>query len=267
VIGWVEGLPTAWLIIVVVALTFLLTAAIYFAALRLAAGPHGPALSAVSPGLLPPMALVFGLIVGFLVAGLWSDLSDARDAVNREASALRSTSLVVGATFPGPISARMNALIERHIKNAATEEWPAMKDQRATLSAVPAPLAGALRLALTLHPANEAQSTGQRELVSSLETALDARRQRIIISESTVSWMKWLAVIALGVLTLMAIACVHSDNRRTAAIALGLFGSAVAVTFVLIASQARPFSGEFGVKPDALLQVAPSRITLGDGSG
>jgi hypothetical protein len=65
----------------------------------------------------------------------------------------------------------------------------------------------------------------------------------------------------------MAIACVHSDNRRTAAIALGLFGSAVAVTFVLIASQARPFSGEFGVKPDALLQVAPSRITVGDGSG
>jgi ABC-type Co2+ transport system permease subunit len=59
------------------------------------------------------------------------------------------------------------------------------------------------------------------------------------------------------VLTLVAIACVHSNNRRTAAIAMGVFASAVAVTIVLIASQARPFSGHFGIKPDVLLQVQP----------
>src|SRR4051794_14807684 len=101
VIDWVEGLSTVWLIVVLVAGTCLLTVAIYVVIMRLAAGPNGPALRAVSPGMLPPMALVFGLIVGFLVAGLWSDLSDARDAVNREASSLRSAELVTAATFPG----------------------------------------------------------------------------------------------------------------------------------------------------------------------
>jgi hypothetical protein len=36
---------------------------------------------------------------------------------------------------------------------------------------------------------------------------------------------------------------------------MAIFGGAVAVTLILIASQARPFSGEFGISPDVLLQV------------
>ena len=56
---------------------------------------------------------------------------------------------------------------------------------------------------------------------------------------------------------LIAIAMVHSDNRRTAAIAVGIFATGVAVSVVLIASHDRPFSGEISVKPDVLLQVRP----------
>jgi hypothetical protein len=259
VIDWVEGLPTAWLIVVMFTGTCLVTIAIFFGVMRLAEGPHGAAVAGVSPGLLSPMGLVFGLIVGFLVAGLWNDIGDARDAVNREASALRSAQLVVAATFPGETS-HLDALIKRHVDEAATKEWPAMADQRANLTVVPAALAQALHLALSLQPNRAAQATGQRELVSALENALDARRQRIIVSRSSVGWVKWLAVIALAALTLTAVACVHSGNRRTAAVAMAIFGGAVAVTLVLIASQARPFSGEFGINPDVLLQVqsAPS---------
>src|SRR4051812_39373221 len=172
VIGWVERLPTAWLILVVFAGTGLLTVVIYYVVLRAAAGPSGPSLKAISPGLLPPMALVFGLIVGFLVAGLWGDLNDARDAVNSEASALRSASLIAAASFPGPTSTRLDALEDRQIKDAAAKEWPAMRDQRATLTAVPVALAQALQLALRIDPANQGQVTAQRELVASLENAL-----------------------------------------------------------------------------------------------
>jgi hypothetical protein len=207
--------------------------------------------------MLPPLGLVFGLIVGFLVAGLWRDLDDARTAVNREASSLRSAELVVAAAFPRSTAERMDGLIARHIDEAVTQEWPAMARQNATLTVVPAPLAQALQLALSLKPSGDGQTTAQRDLVSSLENALDARRQRIIVSHSTVNWVKWAAVIVLAVLTLLAIAFVHSDNRVTAALAMGVFAAAVAITFVLIASQDRPFSGQFGVKPDVLQQVRP----------
>jgi hypothetical protein len=259
VIAWLERLPTAWLVVVVFAGTAVVAAAILLVALRVAERASGAPYRGLSPGLLSPMGLVFGLIVGFLVAGLWGDLNNARDAVDREASALRSSVLVASATLPRSTSERINALIAQHIHDAATKEWPAMADQRASLTVVSGPLSQALRVALTLHPANPGQATGQRELVSSLESALDARRQRIIVSQSSIGWVKWLAIIALAALTLLAIAFVHAGNRRTAALAVGIFGGAVAVTLVLIASQAVPFRGEFRVKPDALIQVLPRR--------
>ena len=59
-----------------------------------------------------------------------------------------------------------------------------MADREATLSVVPAALDDALQLALALRPTSEGQTTAQREIVASLQAALDARRQRIIVSES-----------------------------------------------------------------------------------
>jgi hypothetical protein len=134
-----------------------------------------------------------------------------------------------------------------------------MARQAATLSLVPAPQAAALRLALRLPARTSGEIVAQREIVDSLQSALDARRQRIIVSESSVNWAKWSGVLALGILTLLAIAFVHCTNRKTAAIAIGLFACAIAVSILLIAVQDRPFAGPFRIKPTPLVQVEPSR--------
>ena len=115
----------------------------------------------------------------------------------------------------------MDTLVRRQIREAVDEEWPAMAHQRATLTVISAPLADALQLAVGLSPRTEGQKTAQREIVSSLQSALDARRQRILVSESSVNWVKWSGVILVALLTLVAIAFVHSDNRLTAALAIG----------------------------------------------
>ena len=104
---------------------------------------------------------------------------------------------------------------------------------------------------------NPGRVVAQREIVTSLEAALNARRQRILISESAVNSAKWAGVIALGILTLIAIACVHSANRRTAAIAMTLWASAVAVSLLMIGVQDRPFAGPYRVQPTPLIQVEP----------
>ena len=255
-ISWVHNLPIVWLIVVVCAGVAAITALIYLGVTRLAVSERGAAFKGVSPGMLPPMALVFGLLVAFLVSQLWSDASDARDAVNREASSLRSVVLLANA-FPGAPEANLDALVRRHIQLAVNQEWPAMEHQDATLTVVPAALAGALHQAVSLAPKTFGQQTAQREIITSLQAALDARRQRIILSQGGVNWVKWTAVVLLAVLTLVAIAFVHSDNRHTVAIAMSVFAAAVAVTLVVIAAQDRPFSGHFRQKPDVLLQVLP----------
>jgi hypothetical protein len=93
-----------------------------------------------------------------------------------------------------------------------------MSRHAATLTLVPPRLAESLKLVLALDPHGAGQQAAQRELVQSIQTALDARRQRII---------------------------------------LGIFATGVGVAVVLIASSSRPFSGQFAVSPSVPLQVMP----------
>jgi uncharacterized MnhB-related membrane protein len=94
-------------------------------------------------------------------------------------------------------------------------------------------------------------------MTTALETALDARRQRIIISQSHVNLLKWLCLFLQAVCALVAIALVHSDNRLASIIALGIFATGVAASMLLILAHDRPFTGEISIRPDALLQVMP----------
>jgi hypothetical protein len=140
-----------------------------------------------------------------------------------------------------------------------------MARQRATLTMVPTSLAEALQTAVMLPAATPGQVTAQRELTTALGNALDARRQRILVSRSAVNWVKWSALFLEAICTLAAIAMVHSDHRAAAKLALGLFATAMAVCFVLLAAHDRPFSGQLAVHPDALLQVQPDS-TAGRGT-
>ena len=82
-----------------------------------------------------------------------------------------------------------------------------------------------------------------------------ARRQRIVISQSTVSSVKWAGLLLQALCALVAIAMVHSDNRMTCRIALMLFATGIALSVLLIAAYSRPFTGEISVGPELLKQV------------
>jgi hypothetical protein len=148
-------------------------------------------------------------------------------------------------------------LIRRYIADAATQEWSMMANRTANLRAIPGVLAEALQATLALMPNSEGQKTAQREMATALETAFDARRQRIIISQSQVNLLKWLCLFLQAVCALVAIAMVHNDNRPASIIALGIFATGVAASMLLILAHDRPFVGEISIRPDALLQVMP----------
>jgi len=255
---WLLNLPVLWMAVVVFAATYLLAAGIYCAVTRLAVNDRARAFKALSPGMLPPLGILFALLVGFIAVEVWNNYDKAKVAVVSEASALRAVVLLAG-TFPEEQKTRLYALIDRHIEDAINKEWPAMAQQRATLSTLRAnALIEALQVVLTLKPADDSQRTTQPEMIKALQTALDARRQRIVVSQSTVGRVKWAGILLQGLCTLVAIAMVHSDNRLSCAIALTLFATGIALSLLLIAAYSRPFTGEISVRPDLLKQVLTS---------
>jgi len=257
---WLHNLPIVWLAVVVFGLTYLMAAGIFALVAALAQGERRLAFKAISPGMLPPLGIVFGLFVVFTAAQVWTDNERANTVVSQEASALRAV-VVLAAAFPGEPESRLRALIRRHIEQAATQEWPMMARGTATLRFTPPSLVEALQLTLGLTVSSEGQKTAQSGIAAALETAFDARRQRIIISQSQVNLVKWLCMLVQAAVALFAIAMIHCDNRITSAIAVSLFAAGVAASVLLIASHDRPFSGEISVGPEPLLQVIPEAET------
>ena len=259
---WLLNLPVLWMAVVFFAATYLFAASIYWIVTRIAVNDRARAFKAVSPGMLPTLGILFALLVGFIAVEVWGNFDKAKVAVATEASALRAVVLLAG-TFPEEQKARIYALINRHIELAVNQEWPEMAHQQATLSPLPTALIEALHEALALKHADDSQRTAQPEMVKALHTALDARRQRIVVSESSVGAVKWAGILLQGLCTLVAIAMVHSDNRLACAIALTLFATGIALSLLLIAAYSRPFTGEISVGPDLLKQVIASEATVG----
>ena len=253
---WMHNLPLSWMAATIFGLTFLVGAGIHIAVTGSASGARLRAFKAVSPGMLPPLGILFGLFVGFTGAQVWSDNDRAAAAVYHEASALRTaTLLAVGV--PADTATQLRALIRRHIAEATRTEWPEMANGTATLIPTSASLAEALQMMLGLRAERSGEQAAQSGIITALEAALEARRERLLISHAQVSALKWLGIILQGLCALFAIALVHSDNRVASALMIGLFSIGIAVSAVMIMAYDRPFTGDFAVSPGPLLQVMP----------
>ena len=251
---WLHNLAVLWMAVMFFGFMYLIAAVIY-GVVVLPAGMRVRA-RGFAPGMLSPMGTVFALFLVFTAAQVWTDRDRATEAVDQEASALRAA-VILAATFPGESQRQLESLIRRHIEEAATNEWPMMAHQTSTLKTIPRELAEALQLTLALKPSNQGQEIAQREMTTELESALAGRRQRILISQSSVSGLKWAGLFIQAICVLVTIALAHGDNRGAAIIAMGVFATGGATCLLLIGAYDRPFLGQFSIRPDPLLQVMP----------
>jgi Protein of unknown function (DUF4239) len=141
---WLLNLPIPLMAIVIFAALYLVTAAIYLIVTGLAVDDRARAFKALSPGMLPPLGIIFGLLVGFIAVQVWNDFDKAKAAIASEASALRGVVLLADS-FPEEQRSRLRSLVNRHIDEAVHQEWPAMAEQRATLATLPVTLMEALQ--------------------------------------------------------------------------------------------------------------------------
>jgi hypothetical protein len=256
---WFFSLSVPWMALVIFLATYLIAGSVDLVVTRLAVNERAKGFKAVSPGMLPPLGILFALLVGFIAVEVWGNFDKAKTAVATEASALRAVVLLAGG-FPDEQRIAIYALVNRHIDESVNKEWPEMAQHRMTLAALPTALIEALHDTLALKPTDDSQRAAQSEMVKELHTALDARRQRIVISESALGTVKWVGILLQGLCTLVAIAVVHSENRLARALTLTLFATGIALSVLLIAAYSRPFTS---VGPDLLKQVMTSEVPFG----
>lgn len=144
---WLYNLSVLWMSIVIFGLSYAVTATMYIALVLLAATKQGRSLKAVSPGLLSPLGVIFGLFVVFTAIQVWNDNDHASAAVDYEATSLKSV-VVLARELPEEPQKRLRALVASHIQEVVGNEWRMIAHHDATLGMTPQYLEQGLKLTL-----------------------------------------------------------------------------------------------------------------------
>jgi hypothetical protein len=203
---------------------------------------------------LTPLCIILGLLIGFLAARVWANLDRANQYVGQEAGALRETILLTDA-LPSDVRTGVRQAVKKHIDFIESKEWPAMASGRANLHSIAVGLAEAMTALLSFTPVQSNQQLAQQRALAAIEQALEARRNRVLLSEAEIAPLQWIVIIGLAVLILVTLAMVLIEER----LAMAIYSTGIAVCLVLLMAYDRPFgTGGFVVRPTVLRDIMPN---------
>jgi hypothetical protein len=250
---WVESQPS----IVIALVTFgacYLCAAIVFVIARVSVSKRiANELKATTPVMLTPLSVLTGLVIAFVASRTWTNFDHASAVVRDEVRNIEEI-VTLADRLPQNVQTEIRHSIGQYLQFTKEQEWPAMLAGSARMRTSVPGLTDAMSTLLSFVPQNPGQQIAQQRTLVAIEQAIDARRNRILLSEASVLPMQWIVIVVLGTLMLVTVAIVHIDWPPAMTVNLFLLSTALAVCLVLLLVNDRPFStGGFEIRPDSLL--------------
>lgn len=203
------------------------------------------------------VAILFGLLTGFLASDVGERGRHAVRAVQAEASEIRNVYSLSVASASDMTDIR--TALKIYVNSVLQEEWSAMISGR-TSPRTETAYDSVLREVSDPGITRDAGAPVHTALLSAVVRAGTARSERLSIAADQTNDLKWVTVLILGLLTQVGLALVHLDRPRAMLTALVVFGSAAIVALGLIALQEHPYDGAFRVSTAPLEQL----LTLPD---
>lgn len=254
---WIESQTTFLTALIVFSVCYAVAAALFGVTIKLSHRPVGDKLRTISHATLTPLAVIFGLLVGFLAARIWDNAESAKRYVENEASAL-SEALLFAEALPPEITSKVHAAIKRHIRYVITREWQDMSSERATPRTRPEGLVDAIAALLAFKPSEPNQQYAEQRAIIDLERAFEARIHRIRLSQTRIASIKWVIILVMAALTIATTAMFHIGEPIPTAAALFIASTAIAACLVLLLVNDQPFSaGGVTISPAALREILP----------
>lgn len=211
-----------------------------------------PLMLRLGTGMVPTyftaISVLLALLTGFVANDAWERQRQAARVVQNERSnllAIHDLSLATVSDM-GEIRTALVAYADALI----TDEWPKMTD------GVSSSQAGAALGQLMATAADPKHSlSGQAAHALLLDAVMGlrtARGERLALSDAQGDQSKWLTLMVLAGLTLVAIGLVHLERPMAQATALALFCLAMVTTLGVVALHERPFDGPMAMSPSPI---------------
>jgi len=190
------------------------------------------------------VAILFGLLTGFLASDVGERGRQAARSVQAEASEIHNV-YALSVAAPSDMTDIRTAL-KVYVNSVLKDEWPAMTADKIS-PRTDAAYDSVLREVSEPGITRDNGTPVHVALLSATVRAGTARSERLSIAADQTNDLKWVSVLILGLLTQVGLALVHMERPRAMLTALTVFGSAAIVALGLVALQEHPYDGAFHV--------------------
>ncbi|MFF8865284.1 hypothetical protein ACF08B_24845 [Streptomyces sp. NPDC015139] len=196
------------------------------------------------------VGVVYAIVLGLAIAGVWEARGAAEDTVQREAQALYEIDQRLDV-YPAAFHTQVQQHINDYARHAVGTEWPAM-EKDAPVDGTGAALLRRIRSDIAHHtPSDELQAQAYQPLLDQVAAADDARHQRLDSAGTTLPGAVWFGLVAGAVITLGLLYTLQIRRSTRELMLATAFSSLVVFLLFLVWSFDAPFghSGTDSAQP------------------
>jgi hypothetical protein len=202
------------------------------------------------------IGVVYAIVLGLAIAGVWEARVAAQDHVQAEAQALHEISERV-RVYPPDVRDRIRADIDAYVGHVVTTEWKTMSDH-GHVTKQGGQLLERVRADVTDYkPASDFQAQAYQPLVDQVAAADQARTARADSTGATMPGVVWFGLIAGAVITIGMVFALQIRRTRRELILAGLFSALIAFLLFLIWDFDAPYSRGIAASAGPFLSLFP----------
>ncbi|MER5771024.1 bestrophin-like domain [Streptomyces sp. NPDC001985] len=202
------------------------------------------------------VGVVYAIVLGLAIAGVWEARSAAQDDVRREAQALHEVTQRA-EVYPPAVRERLRQDIDTYVSHVVEKEWPRMVDGR-ELPERGTRLIQELRKDFSRRaPANELEAHAYQPVLDQLAVVDDARNARAESAGSTLPAVVWFGLFIGALVTVGLIFTMRMGRSFRELLLAGLFSALIAFLLFLVWDFDAPFGRSGSDSADAFRRLFP----------
>ncbi|MFE5393917.1 DUF4239 domain-containing protein [Streptomyces sp. NPDC056568] len=202
------------------------------------------------------IGVVYAIVLGLAIAGVWEARSAAQDHVQTEAVALHEISERV-RVYPPDVRDRIREDVNAYVGHVVSAEWKTMAD-RGEMTERGAELLDRVRADVTdYEPKSDFEAQAYQPLVDQVTAADQARIARAESMGATMPGVVWFGLITGGVITVGMVFALQIRRTPRELILAGLFSALIAFLLFLIWDFDAPFSRGVAASTDPFVNLFP----------
>ncbi|MGW2208820.1 bestrophin-like domain [Streptomyces sp. NPDC001781] len=202
------------------------------------------------------IGVVYAIVLGLAIAGVWEARSAAGDTVQAEAQALHEVSERV-RVYPSDVREQVRADVDAYVSYVVDTEWKSMTDD-GEVTARGSRLLDRVRQDVTdYQPRSDFEAQAYQPLVDQVAAADQARNARADSTGATMPPVVWWGLLAGAVITVGMVFALQIRRTRRELVLAGLFSATIAFMLFLIWDFDAPFSRGIAVTAEPFLALFP----------